>query len=463
MGAPADPKSLLPSEVAAAIEERAGARIIGVIPRAGGGASHEGAEVELEYPDGARKRGFLRYNVARGADPLRRTAFRREQAILKALSGPLVTSGVRAPPLLAGDERYLALLMEFVAGDTNYNGLPRGPGQDEVSRDFLSQLAQLHKIDITTIELDGFPPPAPASVYIKARIAEMRARHLASVPDAIILLALDWLAQNVPTDPVRTVLVHGDAGPGNFIFADGKITALIDWELVHFGDPMEDLAMLCIRNLFQPFMPMREAFAIYEAAGGAKVDIARVRYHRLYSQLGFMVGSHSGHNDRAATPPPDYGMHLVYHTAHMRVMVESLAELMGLELPAVDLAGESAHMDRSYDVALADLRDVIVPRSSDQQASQKAKGLARMIKYWRAIGAYGAAFEAAEMRETAAALACAIASSSDARRRLAEAVATRAIAPGAALMLVHRRMARETMLMADAMGRFAQSHYAALD
>jgi len=40
----------------------------------------------------------------------------------------------------------------------------------------------------------------------------------------------------------RTVLCHGDVGPGNFLHDGDRVTALLDWEFAHFGDPMDDLA-----------------------------------------------------------------------------------------------------------------------------------------------------------------------------------------------------------------------------
>ena len=38
------------------------------------------------------------------------------------------------------------------------------------------------------------------------------------------------------------VLVHGDFGPQNVLIDDGRITALVDWEFAHIGQPVEDLA-----------------------------------------------------------------------------------------------------------------------------------------------------------------------------------------------------------------------------
>ncbi len=38
------------------------------------------------------------------------------------------------------------------------------------------------------------------------------------------------------------VLVHGDFGPQNVVIEDDRITALVDWEFAHIGQPVEDLA-----------------------------------------------------------------------------------------------------------------------------------------------------------------------------------------------------------------------------
>ena len=52
-----------------------------------------------------------------------------------------------------------------------------------------------------------------------------------------------WLRNNVPQGERKVSFVQGDTGPGQFMYADGQVTALIDWELAHIGDPMLDLAV----------------------------------------------------------------------------------------------------------------------------------------------------------------------------------------------------------------------------
>ena len=57
-----------------------------------------------------------------------------------------------------------------------------------------------------------------------------------------------WLAEHAPAKPDRKVIVHGDAGPGNFMFDRERFTGLIDWEMAHVGDPMEDFAAIYFRT-----------------------------------------------------------------------------------------------------------------------------------------------------------------------------------------------------------------------
>lgn len=58
--------------------------------------------------------------------------------------------------------------------------------------------------------------------------------------------AFRWLAANRPP-PTPTRLVHGDFRMGNLIVDENGLAAVLDWELVHFGEVYEDLAWFCIR------------------------------------------------------------------------------------------------------------------------------------------------------------------------------------------------------------------------
>ncbi|MET0986625.1 MAG: phosphotransferase family protein [Steroidobacteraceae bacterium] len=453
---------LLPEGLAAQVARACGATITAVKPRGGGGASRQGAELTLRYADGHEQHAYMNYDTLKGgaADD---AAFAREAAVLRALSGPLRSAGVRVPRFIAALAESRALVTELVAGEADFNKLQRLEDRKATARDFMAQLAALHLHDPRAEKIDGFDELQQPSQVVRASVEQLRERHLQEGRHPLILLALDWLDRNVPEDPERIVIVHGDAGPANFLFADNRVTALLDWELVHYGDPMEDLAMICIRNLFQPFVPLPEAFAAYERAGGFKVDLNRVRYYRLFFQVRF-ASTLSRLGNPGYAPPPVLGMSLVYGMTHLRVLCEALAEAAGVTLQPITLPEAPAGVHhRSFAIALEDLREVIVPRLEDQQASAKAKGLARLIKWWRDSERFGPAFDAYECQRYAAVLGRSFSSAVEAREALCDALLSRALDLPAAIQLCHVSIGLDHALLANAMGTFASTHFAALE
>jgi aminoglycoside phosphotransferase (APT) family kinase protein len=62
-------------------------------------------------------------------------------------------------------------------------------------------------------------------------------------PQPIIRAAIRWLRRHPPPPAQKLSVVHGDYRTGNFLFdTDGRIHAILDWEMAHLGDPLEDLA-----------------------------------------------------------------------------------------------------------------------------------------------------------------------------------------------------------------------------
>ncbi len=67
------------------------------------------------------------------------------------------------------------------------------------------------------------------------------------VPVPMIDYTWRWLASNVPAQS-RTTLVHGDFRNGNLMITPQGINAVLDWELAHVGDPVQDLGWLCVNS-----------------------------------------------------------------------------------------------------------------------------------------------------------------------------------------------------------------------
>ncbi|MDB5616271.1 phosphotransferase family protein, partial [Tardiphaga sp.] len=111
-------------------------------------------------------------------------------------------------------------------------------------------------------------------------------------PRPVFELALRWLRNHDPGPSAEVTLVHGDFRHGNLIIGPDGVRAVLDWELAHTGDPMEDLGWICVNSwrfgeIDRPvggFGTREELFAGYEAAGG-RVDPARVNFWEVMGTL----------------------------------------------------------------------------------------------------------------------------------------------------------------------------------
>ena len=145
-----------------------------------------------------------------------------------------------------------------------------------------SALAAIHRTPIE--KLKGLPVQGALM-----QVEKLYAMHLSygeHLP--VFSLAYGWLKKHAPAIS-KPVLVHGDFRLGNFLLTENTLNGVLDWELTHLGDPMEDLGWLCVNawrfgRREKPVAGMasrRDLFAAYEKATGQPVDPWRVRYWEL--------------------------------------------------------------------------------------------------------------------------------------------------------------------------------------
>ena len=104
-------------------------------------------------------------------------------------------------------------------------------------------------------------------------------------PQPVFELALSWLDRRRPAPTARPLLVHGDFRTGNYLADESGVTAILDWEGAHLGDPIEDLGWVCVKSwrfgsVDKPaggFGSREELWSAYESAGGIAVDPGRAR------------------------------------------------------------------------------------------------------------------------------------------------------------------------------------------
>lgn len=111
-------------------------------------------------------------------------------------------------------------------------------------------------------------------------------------PHPVFELAFRWLEERLP-EASESTLVHGDFRNGNLLIDESGVRGVLDWEIAHTGDPMEDLGWICVNSwrFGRIDLPVggfgeREAlFAGYESAGGRRVDAERVRLWEVMGTL----------------------------------------------------------------------------------------------------------------------------------------------------------------------------------
>ncbi len=115
-------------------------------------------------------------------------------------------------------------------------------------------------------------------------------------PQPIARAAIRRLRRDPPPPPPRLSVVHGDYRTGNFLFDDtGRIHAILDWEMCHLGDPLEDLAWALDPLWSWPdrerpgkLLPRERALALWEESSGMTIDRGRAR---LVGDLRFGEGT----------------------------------------------------------------------------------------------------------------------------------------------------------------------------
>lgn len=101
-------------------------------------------------------------------------------------------------------------------------------------------------------------------------------------PSPTLMALYGWLLDNVPAPEGRPVLVHGDIGFHNMLIDEGRLSALVDWEFAHIGDPAEDLGS--VRNVIGD-VEWAETLACYRAAGGPEIDAKRLHFFRVWQHV----------------------------------------------------------------------------------------------------------------------------------------------------------------------------------
>src|SRR5262249_18280970 len=248
-----------------------------------GGASQETWRFDITHPDGPIGAILRRSPKGYGAAPTRAAGLAAEAQLMQlAFEAGLPSPRAVAAPVAAADLG-TGFIMQRVEGETIARKILRddefASARPHLARQIGGVLAGLHRLPLDKL-------PELRSRGATEEIAEFgRDYRNLNWPKPVFELALRWLRDHDPGPSAETTLVHGDFRNGNLIIGADGVRAVLDWELAHLGDPMEDLGWVCVNSwrfgeIDKPvggFGSREGVYAGYEGAGRS-VDAARVQF-----------------------------------------------------------------------------------------------------------------------------------------------------------------------------------------
>lgn len=258
------------------------------VRRLSGGASRETWSFDAVTSDGRRHALVLRRDPARHVGASDRST---EYHLLVAARD----AGVPVPRVRALLEEADGLGSGFVMDRVDGETIPRRilrddafePARPVLARQCGEIAARVHAVPV------GALPELPVQGAAE-QIEQYRSLlDVFGEPHPAFELGLRWLAEHDPPAPDAPTLVHGDFRNGNFVVGPDGIRAVLDWELSHLGDPVEDLGWLCVKSwrfgnaqhVVGGFGDLDDLLDAYAAAGGRAVDPEHVRYWVAFGTL----------------------------------------------------------------------------------------------------------------------------------------------------------------------------------
>ena len=179
------------------------------------------------------------------------------------------------------------LLFPQIPGSAVFGDWHAEPGlQRHILHELARVMAQLHSLPVATLASTAklnaaATPTALVRQYVQSWYDKWQRRQV--TPSRIMETAYQWLLDNVPTGLHAPSIVHGDISLRNTLIDGDRLTALLDWEFWHLGDPMEDLSYF--RLVAEPYIDWVDFMAAYREAGGPDYDEARADYYAVWRSV----------------------------------------------------------------------------------------------------------------------------------------------------------------------------------
>ena len=256
-------------------------------------------------------------------------------------------------------------------------------------------------------------------------------------------------------------LVQGDTGPVNFMFQQSKVSVVVDWEWGHWGDPMEDLGNICVREFWNPSGGLDGLFKLYEQESGLPYQRFSAQYYRIQQNVRGMVPIHAV----CARPPEQEPLawYLCYRYVTDRATCEGIADAMGIRIERPEMPTTTVPPDLLVSSAADSLRRDVLPRLDNAFARSRTQDAARLIECLDRRLRFSATLDNTEREEISVLLRRRFTDVSKARQALVTAIDARTLDDEPLLQYLARKAYRDEWLYAPAVELYPNRQWSALD
>lgn len=266
----------------------------------------------------------------------------------------LQDNGIAVPRIHGWIDEIDAAILENVPGKVELVGLDDA-ARDAIVDDYLQELVRIHALpkapflEAGLLHAKDGEDAATVGHFHMERLWREKKRH----PHPFLEWALGWLHRNPPRANGRECPIVWDSG--QFHHDGRRMTAVLDLEFGHVGDPLLDLTVWRMRDTLLHFGDMEDIYRRYEAMTGHAVD----RHTMLLHHFGGTLGNEMMFGPAVLDPVPETDLmnNMQWDSETNLHATEALAELMGLELPTIDIpAPRRTRYDNSHAHLVESLR-----------------------------------------------------------------------------------------------------------
>lgn len=424
-------------------------------------ARREAWVVDVTRPDGSVLEGFLRLQREDGGvDPRR---LERETRITQAL----METDVPVTTVHGWNPDLRCTLFSRDPGRSDIDALEDPAQQRAIMEDFMRVVARMHRLDLDALGLDDVMQPRPTTPEETALgevdvICGQWAHFLKDYTDPLTVYGLDWLRRFVPTEVARVSLVQGDTGPVNFMFQGDRVSGVIDWELGHWGDPMEDLGNIVVREMWNPCGGLEGLFRLYEEESGIPYTRFAAQYYAVHQNVRGMIPMH--YICRNSHPRESLAWYLCYRYVGDRTTCEMLAQAMEVEVERPEMPDDDVgERDVLAEAAVHALEHDVAPGIEVDFAARRAQDVKILIECMDRKRRFGALIDELECDEMTALLGTQPRSVEDGNARLCRAIGDHALDDAAVIEYLTRKSYRDEWLYAPAATIYPGRRWSRLD